>query len=270
MFTQLLVLSGIAARLAAADSISAWLSDMCTNALQFKTSPLPLGECIEFGQAQSYILDKDDGNVYNLYGGGGCAQYVGQVSFAQGCLKVGPEATAIMNIGPQDSKRWIRGANAIGERVARSPRPKNGTSLIPRVEGDTFQCPNIPSGTPYFFVVQSSSATHADTFADEETHIRNDFVAAFNAAYQNPSGQTQVTSFTPLGGTDIEDVQMTLDMDQGVIQDIQVQDIENLTNGLFAFRDAQADPVNFLVSIYTGFPDHPDAGLIGQLHWNGD
>lgn len=153
--------------------------------------------------------------------------------------------------------------------MKRSPRPKNETVLIKRVEGDTYQCPNIPSGADYFFVVQSSSAAHEDTFSDEETHIRNDFVASFNAAYQNPSGQTEVTSYTPLGGN-IEDVQMTLTMNQGVIQDIHPIDIENLTNGLFAFRDAQNDPVNFLVSIYTGRVDHPDAGPIAEFHWNGD
>ncbi|KAF6750044.1 hypothetical protein DFP72DRAFT_1072658 [Ephemerocybe angulata] len=241
---------------------------MCTNAQQGTTSPLPLGSCIEFGQAQSYILDKDEGSVYNLYSGGGCAQYVGQVSLSGVCLAVGDDATGIMNIGPQDKRRWIRGTSPFGKRTARAQRARNETALGRRVEGDTYVCP-IPSGAEYFFVLQTSSATHQDTFADEDALIRNDFLSAFNAAYQNPSGQTQVSAITPLGG-DIEDVQMTLNMNQGVIQDIQVQDIENLTNGLFDFRDQQADPINFLVSIYTGRPDHPDAGPIAEFHWNGD
>ncbi|KAJ7893212.1 hypothetical protein B0H13DRAFT_1886461 [Mycena leptocephala] len=66
----------------------------------------------------SFILNKDDGNVYNLHGGGGCAQYVGQVSLGGICQDVGDTATAIMNIGHQDSRRWIRGANALAERTA--------------------------------------------------------------------------------------------------------------------------------------------------------
>ncbi|KAF6742456.1 hypothetical protein DFP72DRAFT_1081923 [Ephemerocybe angulata] len=227
MFSKLLLITGVAAQLVAADRISTWLSDMCTNANMGTTDPLPIGTCIEFGQAQSYILTKDPGNLYNLYSGGGCAHYVGQVSLSSRCLAVGDDATAIMNIGPQNGRRWIRGANPLG---------KNEPALEKRVEGDTYQCPNIPSAADYFFVVQRSSAVHGDTFADEDSHIRNDFLSAFNAAYQNPSGQNRVSSYTPLGGG-VEDVQMTLSMNQGVIHDISPVDIENLTNSLFDFRD---------------------------------
>ncbi|KAJ3534357.1 hypothetical protein NMY22_g6962 [Coprinellus aureogranulatus] len=273
MLSQLLVLTAITTQLVAADGIHMWLSDMCTNANMGSVSPMPLGSCIEFGQAQSYILEKDAGVTYNLYGGGGCSQYVGQVSVGGICSAVGDRATGIMNIGRQDRKRWIRGANnLLGKRAARSGlRSRNATAIefVKRVEGDAYQCPNIPSGAEYFFVVQSSSAAHEETFADEERAIRNDFVGAFNAAYQNPSGQTRVSSFTPLGGG-IPDVQMTLDMNQGVIQDIHPIDVENLTNALFDFRDAQGDPVNFLVSIYTGRIDHPDAGPIGEFRFDGD
>lgn len=108
MFSKLLVLSAITAQLVAADRISMWLSDMCTNANQGTREPLPLGECIEFGQAQSYILTKDEGNVYNLYGGGGCGQYEGQVSLGGICQAVGDGITGIMNIGRQDARRWVR------------------------------------------------------------------------------------------------------------------------------------------------------------------
>ncbi|KAF6751829.1 hypothetical protein DFP72DRAFT_850344 [Ephemerocybe angulata] len=266
MFSKLLLITGLTAHLAAADRLSTWLSDMCTNANMGTTDPLPLGRCIEFGQAQSYILKKDPGNVYNLFQGGGCSQYVGQVSLSGRCLAVGDRATGIMNIGPQDAKRQIRGANTLGRR---EKRKRNEPALEKRVEGDTYQCPNIPSGADYFFVVQRSSAVHGDTFADEDSHVRNDFVSAFNAAYQNPSGQNQVSSYTPLGG-EVEDVQMTLTMNQGVIHDISPVDIENLTNSLFDFRDRQGDPLNFLVSVYTGRVDHPGAGPIAEFHWNGD
>jgi hypothetical protein len=108
MFSQFLLLTGVLSRLAAADNLSLWLGTACTGADEGYTEPLPLGTCIEFNQAQSFILNKDDGNVYNLYGGGGCAQYVGQVSLGGTCQDIGDTATAIMNIGPQDSKRWIR------------------------------------------------------------------------------------------------------------------------------------------------------------------
>ncbi|KAF6745797.1 hypothetical protein DFP72DRAFT_855982 [Ephemerocybe angulata] len=325
MFSKLLLITGLTAHLVAADRLSTWLSDMCTNANMGTTDPLPLGRCIEFGQAQSYILKKDPGNVYNLFQGGGCSQYVGQVSLSGRCLAVGDRATGIMNIGPQDAKRhtgsmdqyfrckccgnsWeianyiitisgtkyagnmLRtfidyfvwkifpgkivcparsarsGANPLGRR---EKRKRNEPALEKRVEGDAYQCPNIPSGADYFFVVQRSSAVHGDTFADEDSHVRNDFVSAFNAAYQNPSGQNQVSSYTPLGG-EVEDVQMTLTMNQGVIHDISPVDIENLTNSLFDFRDRQGDPLNFLVSIYTGRVDHPGAGPIAEFHWNGD
>ncbi|KAF6746963.1 hypothetical protein DFP72DRAFT_1075780 [Ephemerocybe angulata] len=267
MFTQLFVLAAISVQLASADRLSTWLSDMCTNANQGNTEPLPLGECIEFGQAQSYILNKDDGKTYNLFTGGGCHQYVGQVSLSGTCLATG-DATGIMNIGHQDAKRWIRGANPLGKRTKRRSSLRstnNARTLERRVEGDTYQCPNVPSGADYFFVVQTSSAAHEETFPDEDRIIRNDFVGAFNTAYQNPSGQTQVTSFSPE-----PDVQMTLTMNQGVIQDIHPVDIENLTNNLFQFRNRETNPVNFIVGLYTGRIDHPDAGLIAEFHWQGD
>ncbi|KAJ7926759.1 hypothetical protein B0H13DRAFT_1862004 [Mycena leptocephala] len=282
MFSQLLLLTGVLSRLAAADNLSLWLGTACTGADEGYTEPLPLGTCIEFNQAQSFILNKDDGNVYNLYGGGGCAQYVGQVSLGGTCQDIGDTATAIMNIGPQDSKRWIRGANALAERTARASVDgssvelnkrtfvsPNGVTIQKRVEGDTYQCPNVPSGADYFFVVQSSSATDTETFGDEDTHIRNDFDSAFHAAYQNPSGQTTVSSFTPLGG-DINDVQVTLTMQQGVIQDIQDQDIDSLMSSLNDFRGGQSSPINFLVSLYTGIVGHPDAGIIATWRWDGD
>ena len=127
----------------------------------------------------------------------------------------------------------------------------------------------MPSGADYFFVVQSSSATHTETFSDEDTHIRNDFDSAFHAAYQNPSGQTTVSSYTPLGG-DIPDVQVTLTMQQGVIQDIQDQDIDSLMSSLNQFRGDQSSPLNFLISLSTGRVGQPDAGIIATWHWNGD
>jgi len=228
-------------------------------------------------------LDKDDGNVYNLYGGGGCAQFVGEVALSGTCQAVGDTATGIINIGPQSSKRWIRGANAPAERVSRATvdgssvelsqrtvLSPNGVPIQKRVEGDTYQCPNVPSGAAYFFLVQSESATDEETNADEDTIIRNDFDAAFEAAYQNPSGQTTVSSFTPLDAGAIQDVQVTLTMQQGVIQDIQDQDIDSLMSSLNDFRGGQSSPINFLISLYTGIIGHPDAGIIATWQWNGD
>ncbi|KAJ7198112.1 hypothetical protein GGX14DRAFT_402136 [Mycena pura] len=268
MFSQLL-LTSVLFRLAVADNLSLWLGPACTGADEGYTDPLPLGKCIEFNQAQSFILKKDDGNVYNLYGGGGCAEYVGQVSLGGTCQDIGDTATAIMNIGPQDGKRWIRGANAPGERAARASIDGSSVELSKRVEGDTYQCPNVPSGADYFFAVQlSSSATRAATFPDEDTHIRNDFDSAFHAAYQNASRPATVSSYTPLEG-DIPDVQVTLTMQQGVIQDIQDQDIDSLMSSLNQFRGAQSSPLNFLISLYTGKVGHPDAGIIATWHWNG-
>ncbi|KAJ7262120.1 hypothetical protein C8J57DRAFT_1513901 [Mycena rebaudengoi] len=282
MFSQLLLLTGVLSRLAAADNLSLWLGPGCHGADEGYTEPLPLKTCIEFNQVQSFILNKDDGNVYNLYGGGGCLQYVGQVSLGGTCQDVGDTATAIMNIGPKDGKRWIRGANPLAERTARasvdgwpielSKRAvvsPNDVTIQKRVEGDTYQCPNVPSGAAYFFAVQSSSAAHTETFADENTLIRNNFDRDFHAVYQNPSGQTTVSSYTPLGGIDIDDVQVTLTMQQGVVQDIQDQDIDSLMSSLNYFRSRQSNPVNFLVSLYTGVIGHPHAGIIATWRWNG-
>ncbi|KAJ7902239.1 hypothetical protein B0H13DRAFT_1882723 [Mycena leptocephala] len=222
---------GILSRLAAADNLSLWLANACTGADEGYTEPLPLGTSIEFNQAQSFILNKDDGNVYNLYGGGGCAQYVGQVSLGGTCQDVGDAATAIMNIGPQDTHPSVDGSSV--ELNKRTSVPPNGATIQKRVEGD------------------SSSATDTEMFGDEDTHIRNDFDSALHAAYQNPSGQITVSSFTPLSG-DINDVQVTLTMQQGVIQDIQDQDIDSLMSSLNDFRGGQSSPINFLVSLYTG------------------
>ncbi|KAH9927197.1 uncharacterized protein BXZ73DRAFT_78638 [Epithele typhae] len=263
MFTKSIILAVALAQLAAADTLLLWLGNKCTGADEGYTSPLPLGSCIEFGQAQSYILDKDDGNTYNLYSGGGCNQYVGQVALSGTCLDVGNEATGIINIGPQSKKRWIRGANAIGELEAREPAPApaastnvkrspNGVVIQKRVEGDTYQCPNVPSGADYFFVVQQESATHTETFGSEDNTIRNDFDSSFNSAYQNPSGQT-----------------LTLTMQQGVIQDIQSQDIDSLVSSLEDFRGGQSSPLRFVIGLYTGQINHPNAGLIGVFDWNG-
>jgi hypothetical protein len=129
----------------------------------------------------------------------------------------------------------------------------NGVPIQKRVEGDTYQCPNVPSGADYFLVVQSSSATDTETFGDEDNLIRNGFDSAFHAAYQNPSGQTTVSSYTPLGGG-VDTVQVTLTMQQGVIQDIQDQDIDSLMSSLNDFRGSQSSPINFLVSLYNRPP----------------
>ncbi|KAJ6484310.1 hypothetical protein DFH09DRAFT_1459944 [Mycena vulgaris] len=269
MLTQLLLLTGVFSRLAAADSLSLYLGTACNGADEGFTSPLPLGTCIEFNQAQSFILNTDDGNVCNLYGDGGCAQFVGEVALKA----VGDTATALMNIGPQSSKRWIRGATAPAERVARAAfdgssvelsqrtvLSPNGVSIQKRVEGATYRCPNVPSGAAYFFVVQSESTTDEKTNQDEDTTI----------PYQNPSGQTTVSSFTPLDARAIRDVQVTLTMQQGVIQDIQGQDIDTLMSSLNDFRDGQSGPINFLVSLYTCIIGHADAGIIANWQWNGD
>ncbi|KAJ7500932.1 hypothetical protein B0H11DRAFT_1908784 [Mycena galericulata] len=146
----------------------------------------------------------------------------------------------------------------------------NGVPIQKRLEGDTYQCPNVPSGAAYFFVVQSSSATDEETDPDEDSTIRNDFDSAFQSVYQNPSGQTTVSSYTPLSAGNIEDVQVTLTMQEGVIQDIQGQDIDYLMTSLNDFRGAQSSPINFLVSLYTGIVGHPGAGIIATWHWNGD
>ncbi|KAJ7500906.1 hypothetical protein B0H11DRAFT_2225288 [Mycena galericulata] len=283
IFSQLLPLIGVLSRLAAADSLSLWLGTACNGADEGFIEPLPLGTCIKFDQAQSFILEKNDGNMYNLYSGDGCAQFVGEVALSGTCQAVGDSATAVMNIGPQSSKRWIRGATAPGERVARvafdgssaelnqrTVLSPNGVQIQKRLEGDTYQCPNVPSGAAYFFVVQSESATDEETNPDEDTIVRNDFDSAFQAAYQNPSGQTTVSSFTPLDAGNIQDVQVTLTMQEGVIQDIQGQDIDSLMSSLNDFRGGQSSPINLLVSLYTGIVGHPDAGIIATWHWNGD
>ena len=155
----------------------------------------------------------------------------------------------------------------LSQRTALSPK---GVPILKRVEGATYQCPNVPSGAAYFFVVQSESATDEETNADEDTIIENDFNSQFQAAYQNPSGQTTVSSFTPLDAGAIQDVQVTLTMQEGIIQDIQGQDIDSLMSSLNDFRGGQSSPINFLVSLYSGIIGHPDAGIIATWRWNGD
>jgi hypothetical protein len=250
---------------AAADRLSLYLGDHCNNANQGNYEPVELGSCIEFNQAQSYILEKDDGVTYNLYSGGACAQYEGQVTLSGECLAKGDDITGIINIGNQ-GRRMIRGATRDTPSKA---TPSNGTVTI-LTDGDTYQCPNIPSGAAYFLLVQSSSATEEEVPSGDEQTMQNDFLAGFNAAYQNPSGQTQVSTFTPYDGDNFDDVQITLDMQQGVITEFQPQDMAAIVADMFTFRDQQAFPVNFLVSIYTGIPNNPDSGLIASLFFQGD
>jgi hypothetical protein len=133
----------------AADRLHLYRSDGCRNAKLGDYTPLEPGDCIQFDQARSYILEKDEGITYNLYSGGGCGTYEGQASVSTVCLNVGLDITGIMSIGRQDGSS-IRGAT----------RPKNTvpTTLEKKqVDGDAWQCPNIPSNSPYFFVVLSSS-----------------------------------------------------------------------------------------------------------------
>ena len=63
MFAGLLIITTIAAHLVAADKLTTWLSDMCTNARMDSAEPVDQGTCYEFGQAQSYILTKDSGKT---------------------------------------------------------------------------------------------------------------------------------------------------------------------------------------------------------------
>jgi hypothetical protein len=226
---------------ASADQLNLYRSEGCRNAGLGVYSPVELGNCIPFDQARSYILQKNDGDVYNLYSGGGCGQYEGQVILSGSCLGVGDDVTGIMNIGKQDP-RMIRGAT-------REIRSKD---IVIRDDGDAYQCPNVPSGAQYFFVVESSSATTEELFPEDEARMRDDFVSAFSGAYQNPSGQTEVSSFTAYDGDNIDDVTMVLDMTSGVIQDFQDQDMASLTRDLFYFRNQQRSPINFIVSVYSG------------------
>lgn len=139
-------------------------------------------------------------------------------------------------------------------------------ALQKRVDGDTYVCPNAP----YFFVVESSTATQEDIGNRNETIMRNDFMSSWNAEYQNRPGQTEVSSFTPYDGENIEDVTIALEMDQGTISYISPPEMESLTEDLFVFRNQQRWPIGFVVGIYTGLPDRPGAGLNGHSRFLGD
>jgi hypothetical protein len=82
--------------------------------------------------------------------------------------------------------------------------------------------------------------------------MRDDFVSAFSREFQNPTGQTDVSSFTAYYGENIDDVTLVLDMTSGVIQDFQDQDMLSLTRELFTFRNEQLFHISFIVSIYSG------------------
>ncbi|KAJ7198105.1 hypothetical protein GGX14DRAFT_402126 [Mycena pura] len=173
MFSQLL-LTSVLSRLAVADNLSLWLGPACTGADEGYTDPLPLGKCIEFNQAQSFILKKDDGNVYNLYSGGGCAQYVGQVSLGGTCQDIGDTATAIMNIGPQDGKRWIRPIVPTRENSLRGPKfewaaqQQWSVPLFSWAAAGTSQLPHwdVPLGCPMYLGHPSSVTSRCQTKAD--------------------------------------------------------------------------------------------------------
>lgn len=106
------------------------------------------------------------------------------------------------------------------------------------------------------FVVTSSSAVEERVGARDECIVTNDFMAQFNAAYRNPGGQTNIYSETPYKGESIRDIGVSLDMQQGAIQDIQPQDMESLTADLMEFRYQQRSPINFFVALYTGRMDN--------------
>ncbi|OAL06696.1 hypothetical protein IQ06DRAFT_2735 [Phaeosphaeriaceae sp. SRC1lsM3a] len=249
----------LAASSVVADELHLYLGEGCRNAQLGTYAPVEEGLCIKFDQAQSYILEKDDGVTYNLYSGGGCGQYEGQVSLSGKCLGVGTDITGLINIGKQD-RRMIRGAT-------RESIPK--AVVTKRVDGDTMQCSSL---TPYYFVVQSSAAVHEEIPSGDERTMQNNFMADFNAAYQNPSGQTEVSTYNPYDSDNIEDPQITLDMVSGVIQDFQPQDMEDITRDLFTFRDQQRSPVNFIVQIFSGRLDLPDipGGLLATFNFNGE
>jgi hypothetical protein len=123
------IVSTVLASFAAADLISLYVGEACRSANLGRWEPIPLGKCIDISQASSYVFEKDDKNFYNIYSGGGCHQYEGQVEFS-GCLTKGEGQTGILNIGPQDKKRWIRCATlvlpilrSILTRTTAAPKP---------------------------------------------------------------------------------------------------------------------------------------------------
>ncbi|KAK4498635.1 hypothetical protein PRZ48_009145 [Zasmidium cellare] len=265
------ILTAMAASIVSADKLSLYLGGNCNNAILDSVSPLDPGSCIEIGQGQSYVLTKDDDIVYNIYSGGRCSQYEGQITLSGGCSPGGEGITGLMCIGAQSAKRStnIDESKRAASEKRKAKLQRARIDVEKRVDGDTYQCPNIPSGADYFFVVTTSSAVEEQVGGGDEQTMENDFMAQFNAAYQNPSGQTSVSSYTPYTGDDIDDVTISLNMEQGVIQDIQPQDMESLTDSLMTFRDQQRAPINFLVSLYTGRVDNV-GGLIANFRWNGD
>ncbi|KAF8913305.1 hypothetical protein CPB85DRAFT_571739 [Mucidula mucida] len=267
MLTKSFIALGLLAGRAVGDAIHLYLGANCNGEQLGTTSPLLPGTCIDFGQAQSYILEEDDGITYNLYSGDGCSQYVGQTSFS-GCMGVGPDATHIVNEGKQ-AKRSFLPRTIPGRGVPPKASPymsRRGVPILKRVEGDTYQCPNT-SGA-YFFVVQQTSAVHGEdgaTSFDEEQQIESDWTAAFNRVYNANNGGTTVNSES--AGSQGEYLHAQLTVTEGVIHDIHPEDADPLITALNDFRDQQNNPFTFVVGVYTGVVGHPDAGLIGNFRW---
>jgi hypothetical protein len=143
-----------------------------------------------------------------------------------------------------------------------------GVPIQKRLEGDTYQIQG-PSGAPYFLVVTGQSATTEETNAAEDTLVENGFMSAFDAAYQNPSGQTSVTAVVQVDDPPIQSVVASINMDNGVIQEIQPQDMEEIMGALNDFRGGVGAPILFAVALYTGIIGVAGAGLIANLVWNG-
>jgi hypothetical protein len=260
MFTKYFVTLAFAT-LAVADSLSLYLGPNCNGADEGGYNPIPLGECIAFGQSQSYIIEEDAGVTYNLYSGEGCSQYVGQTSFS-GCMPVG-EATHVVNEGKQKRAPTIRGRRPMAARSPPSDISRRGVKVQKRVVGDSYQCPNTNGA--YFFVVQQSSATTEEIDASAEVQIEGTFASAFNQVYNANNGGTEVNSET--AGPQGEDIRVQLTVTEGVIHNIHPNDADPLITALNDFRDQQRFPVEFTVGLYTGVIGHPDAGLIGNFRW---
>jgi hypothetical protein len=121
-----------------------------------------------------------------------------------------------------------------------------------RNDGDAYRYPRVPIGAEYFFIVESSSVTTEEGPREVEATMRDDFVSAFSREFHNPTGQTDVSSFTAYPGENIDDFTLVLDMTSGVIQDFQDQDMPSLTRNLFIFRNEHCFHISFIVSIYPG------------------
>jgi hypothetical protein len=240
----------------AADQLSLYLGVGCRSAGLGSYKPVPAGECIDVLQAQSYILQKDNGYTYNLYSSRDCSGLEGDVTLS-GCSSVG-EIRSIKKV-PNKKRSQIRGTTS---PLSSKNSPED---LFVRDNGDTYQCPNVP----YFLMVTTSSSVTEELFSRDEQTMRNDFMSAFSTAYQNPSGQTSVSSSTPYDGENIEDPAIQLRMVSGVIQDFQEREMEEIMRDLFIFRDRQRFPANFGVDIYTGIPDGPH-GVWAHLMFRGE